>query len=183
MEERDIPDNELYYRVKRVLKATRRQYWLVLYVGAFLAGLGLILLITALSSVNSFNGYQSVLAFSAIIVVTFIIGGAFIGISLRLLIPYLRDLRTLKNGTESTARITGIDWRYHRRHRLNSDGTYQYPYYSMKLCFFDNGGKKIFNTLYYYTEQQYVYLQKIRTVKIKHLNGRAVIIEDIPEKQ
>lgn len=177
MEEREITDSELYYKVKHVLKATRRQYLLMLCVGIFFIIFGISLTVAALSSVNSFQDYRAALAGSAFIVAAFGFGIALTIYALKQLIPYCRDLRILKNGVESTARIFDHDIAHISHFRRNYK-----PYYSVSLRFYDEAGEKRCKTLHYYNERQYLYLQSKLIVKIKHLNGRAVIIEDIPEK-
>ncbi|MDE7107390.1 MAG: hypothetical protein K2O39_03620, partial [Clostridiales bacterium] len=154
MEEHEITDNELYYRVKRVLKATRGQYLSFLCVGIFFIICGISLTVAALSSVNSFKDYRAVLACSAFIVAALGFGITGTIFALKQLIPYCRDLRILKNGVESTARIFNHDIVHisHFRHSYK-------PYYSVSLRFYDEVGEKRCKTLHYYNERQYLYLQ------------------------
>ena len=103
--------------------------------------------------------------------------------SLKRIVPYLRDLRILKKGVMSTARIAGshsMTIRY-SRHDSKTWRRKQRTFYSFDLKFYDNDGEKRCKTQLYYTENQYKYLQKNRTVKVKYLNGHAVIIEDLPQ--
>lgn len=137
MEEREINDSELYKRVRRVLKATRGQYWLMLCVGIFFIIFGISLTVAALSSVNSFHDYRSVLAGSAFIVAAFGFGIALTIYALKQLIPYCRDLRILKDGVQSTARIFAHDITHISHFRRNYK-----PYYSVSIRFYDDIGEK-----------------------------------------
>lgn len=176
--EEGITDHELYYRVKRGLKATRGQYWLVLFAAVLFTIVGAFLTVGLLCSLNSAMPIAQIIMFSILGIAALAFGIPLTIFALKRIIPYFCDLHVLKHGQTSTARIAGSN-------SITIQGHYAWRksnFYSFDLRFYDESGEKRYKTLHYYNQTQYKYLQKIRTVKIKHLNGRAVIIEDIPNK-
>ena len=179
MEEHEITDRKLYKRVKRVLKATRGQYWLVLFGGILFTIVGAFLTVGLLCSLNSAIVPAQIIMFSILGIASLAFGIPLTIYALKRIIPYFRDLYVLKHGQISTARIAGSN-------SITIQGHYAWRksnFYSFDIRFYDENGEKRYKTLHYYNQTQYKYIQKIRTVKIKHLDGRAVIIEDVPEKQ
>lgn len=183
MEENEIAIEVLCIRAKRIWSASmRKNFWPILSVGVLFAAIGAFLTVGLLLSLDAKMELVQKIIFP-IIGVAFLTGGILAVVySLKRIIPYLRDLRILKNGDVSTAQIAGshsMTVRYSRYDSKTREKKRR-TFYSFDLRFYDNDGEKRCKTQLYYTENQYKYLQKNRSVKIKHLNGHAVIIQDLP---
>lgn len=156
MEEREITDRELYKRVKRVLKATRGQYWLVLFGGVLFTIVGAFLTVGLLCSLNSAIVPAQIIMFSILGIASLAFGIPLTIYAFKRIIPYFCDLHVLKHGEASTARIAGSN-------SINIQGRYAWKkssFYSFDLRFYDERGEKRYKTLHYYNKTQYKYLQK-----------------------
>ena len=181
MEEPEVSDNYAY-RVKRAMRRLMRDYWPVLIVGVLFFAIGIFMLYMFFSSLNSIDGEYMPIILFAIFGFAFTTSsiGALI-FSLKIIIPYLRDLHILKKGTVSTARIAG-----HHIQRVPMLTIREHYYgtlrrFAFDLKFFDDGGEHRCKTLHYYDKMQFQHLQQKMTVKVKRINNHVVIIEDFPE--
>ena len=183
MEENEIANEVLCIRAKRIWSASmRHNFWPLFFVGVLFTAIGVFLSVGLLLSFDAKIETVQIIMFSVMGIASLAGGILSTVYSLKRIIPYLRDLRILKKGVTSTARIAGshsMTVRYSRRDSKTCVRK-QRTFYSFDLKFYDNDGEKRCKTQLYYTENHYKYLQKNRTVKIKHLNGHAVIIEDLP---
>ena len=138
MEEREITDRALYKRVRRVLKATRGQYWLVLFGGVLFTIVGAFLTVGLLCSLNSAILPAQIIMFSILGIASLAFGIPLTIYALKRIIPYFFDLHVLKHGTVSTARIAGS-------HSIAISGRYswkQSSFYSFDLRFYADIGEK-----------------------------------------
>lgn len=179
MKEDEIAQNEyeLCKKARRIFGAFVRNYIPLLAGGVTFFGIGAFLTVLLIMSMSGAIVLVQMIIISVLALASLGFGVYITVYSLKRIIPYLLDLRVLKFGKVSTARIAGSD-------SMAIQGRYAWKrrvYYSFDLRFYDSDGEKRCKTLHYYNDKQHKYLQKIRSVKVKCLNGRAVIIEALPQ--
>lgn len=167
-------------KIRRILNQTCFFRYLQLFCGVCLLAFGIGLLIVGI--LQKLFTDATTFIFFLIFLIAFWASGIFFTVTaLRQLIPYYMDLYVLKHGEIGTAILIGHRFvTVSRRGGRSNIPTHCRKYYSVTLRFTADG--VVCKTGYYYSADQFKRLSGMREIETVQLNGRAVIVEDLPEE-